>query len=498
MKYRILLLSLQRFYKETIMIIERDILKKLDEWKNAADRKPLIVQGARQIGKSWAVEEFGRRRFKHVAVFNFDKKKELKGVFSQTKDIKRLLGELELYTTVPIIAGETLLFFDEIQDCKEALNTLKYFREDAPEYDVIAAGSLLGVATKRKKKKADKDSDEGEAENTFPVGKVSFLDMYPVTFREYLRMASPRLMEQMEARLTGLEPLPEILFNQLTEQYRRYQVCGGLPKPCSDMLDNAGMAVIEQDLEDLRKSYELDFTKHVDSKDIPRIREIWRSIPSQLSRENKKFVFRAVREGARAREYESALDWLVLSGMIYRIYCTEKPELPMKHYEDLTALQSKDCEDGRRLGNSSQLDCPRLAPSFQVYVLDQAVLRSMAELPPEAVLTKGDILKEFKGAMAENFVLGSLLAQGFKTPHYWTLQGNKAEVDFLIQNGLEIIPIEVKAEDNVSGKSFAEYNKKYEPRIRLRYSLLNIKRNGNMVNFPIFLCDWLNDVLPSL
>ena len=454
------------------MIIERDILKKLDEWKSTADRKPLIVQGARQIGKSWAVEEFGRRRFKHVAVVNFDKKKELKGVFSQTKDIKRLLGELELYTTVPIIAGETLLFFDEIQDCKEALNTLKYFREDAPEYDVIAAGSLLGVATKRKKKKADDDSDEDEAENTFPVGKVSFLDMYPVTFREYLRMASPRLMEQMEARLTGLEPLPEILFNQLTEQYRRYQVCGGLPKPCSDMLDNAGMAVIEQDLEDLRKSYELDFTKHVDSKDIPRIREIWRSIPSQLSRENKKFVFRAVREGARAREYESALDWLVLSGMIYRIYCTEKPELPMKHYEDLTA--------------------------FKVYVLDQAVLRSMAELPPEAVLTKGDILKEFKGAMAENFVLGSLLAQGFKTPHYWTLQGNKAEVDFLIQNGLEIIPIEVKAEDNVSGKSFAEYNKKYEPRIRLRYSLLNIKRNGNMVNFPIFLCDWLNDVLPSL
>ncbi len=454
------------------MIIERDILKKLDEWKSTADRKPLIVQGARQIGKSWAVEEFGRRRFKHVAVFNFDKKKELKGVFSQTKDIKRLLGELELYTTVPIIAGETLLFFDEIQDCKEALNTLKYFREDAPEYDVIAAGSLLGVATKRKKKKTDDNSDEDEADNTFPVGKVSFLDMYPVTFREYLRMANPRLMEQMEARLTGLEPLPEILFNQLTEQYRRYQVCGGLPKPCSDMLDNAGMAVIEQDLDDLRKSYELDFTKHVDSKDIPRIREIWRSIPSQLSRENKKFVFRAVREGARAREYESAIDWLVLSGMIYRIYCTEKPELPMKHYEDLTA--------------------------FKVYVLDQAVLRSMAELPPEAVLTKGDILKEFKGAMAENFVLGSLLAQGFKTPHYWTLQGNKAEVDFLIQNGLEIIPIEVKAEDNVNGKSFAEYNKKYEPRIRLRYSLLNIKRNGNMVNFPIFLCDWLNDVLLSL
>ena len=453
------------------MIIEREILKKLDEWKDGDDRKPLIIQGARQIGKSWAVEEFGRRSFKHVAVFNFDKNKELKSLFSQTKDVKRLLGDLELYTTVPIVAGETLIFFDEIQDCKEALNTLKYFKEDAPEYYVIAAGSLLGVATKHKRKEKDEEMQD-DATNTFPVGKVTFLDMYPVTFREYLRMAGQRLMEQMEARLPQLEPLPEILFNQLAEHYRRYQVCGGLPKPCSDMLDGAGMAVIEKDLDELHKAYEFDFTKHVDDRDIPKIREIWRSIPSQLSRENKKFVFRVVREGARAREYESALDWLVLSGMVYRIYCTEKPELPMKHYEDTTA--------------------------FKVYMLDQAMLRNMAELPPEAVISKGDVLKEFKGAMAENYVLGSLLAQEFKMPHYWTLQGNKAEVDFLIQKGLEIIPIEVKAEDNVNGKSFAEYNKKYEPRIRLRFSMLNIKRNGNLVNFPIFLCDWLSDVISVL
>ncbi len=298
------------------MIIEREILKKLDEWKDGDDRKPLIIQGARQIGKSWAVEEFGRRSFKHVAVFNFDKNKELKSLFSQTKDVKRLLGDLELYTTVPIMAGETLIFFDEIQDSKEAFNTLKYFKEDAPEYYVIAAGSLLGVATKHKRKEKDEEIQD-DATNTFPVGKVSFLDMYPVTFREYLRIANQRLMEQMEARLSQLEPLPEILFNQLTEHYRRYQVCGGLPKPCSDMLDGAGMAVIEKDLDDLRKAYEFDFTKHVDDKDIPKIREIWRSIPSQLSRENKKFVFRVVREGARARGYESALDWLVLSCLVW-------------------------------------------------------------------------------------------------------------------------------------------------------------------------------------
>lgn len=450
------------------MIIEREILRKLDEWKDGDDRKPLIIQGARQIGKSWIVEEFGRRSFKHVAVFNFEKNKELKSLFAQTKDVKRLLGGLELFTTVPIVAGETLIFLDEIQECREALNTLKYFKEDAPEYHVIAAGSLLGVATKHKRKEKDGEMQD-DTNNTFPVGKVSFLNMYPVTFREYLRMANQRLMEQMEARLPQLEPLPEILFNQIAEHYRRYQVCGGLPKPCSDMLDGAGMAVIEKDLDELRKAYEFDFTKYVDERDIPKIREIWRSIPSQLSRENKKFIFRVVREGARAREYESALNWLVLSGMVYRIYCTEKPELPMKHYEDTTA--------------------------FKVYMLDQAMLRNMAELPPEAVITKGDILKEFKGAMAENFVLGSLLAQEFKMPHYWTLQGNKAEVDFLIQRGLEIIPIEVKAEDNVNGKSFAEYNKKYEPRIRLRFSMLNIKRNGNLINLPIFLCDWLSDVI---
>ena len=446
------------------MVIERYILQEFAKWKASEDRSPLIVQGARQIGKSWAIEEFGKRCYENLAVFNFDKNEELKNVFRQTKDIKRILGDLELYTTVPIKPETTLLFFDEIQDCKEALNTLKYFKEDAPQYHVIAAGSLLGVATRRRQE------TDGE-ENTFPVGKVTFMNMFPVTFKEYLRMADALLMEHMEQRIKNLEPLPEILFNQLTEQYRRYQVCGGLPKPASHMLDGAGMAVVEKDLEDLKLAYEYDFTKHVEAKDIPRIREIWRSIPSQLSRENNKFVFRVVREGARAREYESALDWLVLSGMIYRVYCTENPILPLKHYENTTA--------------------------FKVYVLDQAVLRSMSELPPDAVLVKGDMLREFKGAMAENYILSSLLAQGFRMPHYWTLLGNKAEVDFLIQDGLNILPIEVKAEDNVNGKSFAEYNKKYNPRLRIRFSLKNVMRNDNLLNLPLFLCDWLKDLLPG-
>ena len=450
------------------MIITREIITKLEDWKNRKERSPLIVQGARQIGKSWAVTEFGRTHYKHTAVFNFDKQGELKDIFERTKDVKRILGELELYTNVPLMENETLIFFDEIQECKAALNTLKYFKEDAPGYHIIAAGSLLGVAVNKKK---DKDGSTEEKSDTFPVGKVEFLDMYPVTFREYLRMSDETLMRQMEARLGVLEPLPEILFNKLSEQYRRYQVCGGLPKPCSDMLDGAGMQQIETDLDNLRQAYEYDFTKHVAAKDIPKIREIWRSIPSQLSRENKKFVFKVVREGARAREYESALDWLVLSGMVYRIFVCEKPQLPLKHYEDTNA--------------------------FKVYVLDQAILRTMSELPPEAVIAKGDLLKEFKGAMAENFVLGSLLAQGYKTPHYWTISGNKAEVDFIIQDGTEVRPIEVKAEDNISGQSFKVYQEKYSPSLRLRFSMKNLKANGNIINIPIFLCDWLKVILDS-
>lgn len=455
--------------KATYMIVTREIIAKLEAWKNDSDRSPLIIQGARQIGKSWAVSEFGRTHYKHTAIFNFDKQEELRSVFEKTKDVKRLLGELELYTNVPLVEEDTLLFFDEIQECKAALNSLKYFKEDAPNYHIIAAGSLLGVAVNKKKKGENQDGIENERNNTFPVGKVSFLDMYPVTFREYLRMSDERLMQQMESRLSTLEPLPEIIFNKLTEQYRRYQVCGGMPKPCSHMLDGTGMEKIENDLAELRKSYEYDFTKHVEPKDIPRIREIWRSIPSQLSRENKKFVFKVVREGARAREYESALDWLVLSGMVYRIYVCETPQLPLKHYEDTTA--------------------------FKIYMLDQAILRTMAELPPEAVIAKGDLLKEFKGAMAENFVLGSLLAQGFNTPHYWTRTGSKAEIDFLIQDGIAIRPIEVKAEDNISAQSFKVYQERYSPTLRLRFSMRNLKHDGNMLNIPIFMCDWLKEIL---
>ena len=436
--------------------IERDITQKLLAWKNEHDRKPLIVRGARQIGKSWAVEDFGKRYYEHFAVFNFDRRRELAEVFEKTKDPLRIIHELTFFTEVPLLPEKTLIFFDEIQECKEALNALKYFCEDAPEYHIIAAGSLLGVAI-------------NEGNYSFPVGKVTFLQMYPVSFKEYLRAADSILFGQLTEFAGKLEPLPTIVFNRAEEQYHAYQVCGGLPLSARSMIGGNGIETVEKVLEDNLMAYEIDFSKHTLQADIPRIHAIWKSTPEQLSRENNKFVYRVVREGARAREYENALQWLVDSGMIYQVKVCEKPELPLSFYENSSA--------------------------FKVYMLDIALLRKLAKLPAEIFVSSSNLFTEFKGALAENFVLTSLLAQGFGVPNYWTLQGNKAEVDFLVANGLTVIPIEVKSDRRISGKSFAEYDKKYHPSLRIRFSMNNIKKDGNLLNLPIFMADWVGSYL---
>lgn len=437
------------------MEIRRDIIQGLQQWKERKDRKPLILQGARQIGKTTVVRAFGKENYTYVAEFNFDKNKELKSLFERTKDIKRILQELAFFTDSPILARETLIFFDEIQECEDALNALKYFEEDAPEYHIIAAGSLLGVALNK-------------TGATFPVGKVNYLRMYPVTFREFLRLADGKLFSYVE-QINKIDFVPEIVANRLVEHYRRYQVCGGLPYIASAMLDGEGLASIEEKLQEMLNSYANDFSKHVATRDITRIHEIWHSLPSQLSRENKKFIFRVVREGARAREYDAALQWLVLAGMVYKIVVTEKPELPLSFYEDTTC--------------------------FKVYMLDVGLLRKLSRLPAEILISPNDMFTEFKGAVAENIVLTSLLAQGYDMPHYWTLSGNKAEVDFLVNDGLKIRPIEVKSEERISGKSFAEYDKKYHPSLRIRFSLKNLKQDGNLLNIPLYLADWTKRIV---
>ena len=436
--------------------IERDVTQQLLAWKSSSERKPLIVRGARQIGKSWAVEDFGKRYYEHLAVFNFDRKRELAEVFGKTKEPSRLIHELAFFTEVPLLPEKTLLFFDEIQECKEALNALKYFCEDAPEYHIIAAGSLLGVAI-------------NEGNFSFPVGKVNFLQMFPVSFKEHLRAADAVLFRQLDSLVGGEEPLPTVVFNRAEEYYHAYQVCGGLPLSARSMIWGKGIEMVDKVLEENLMAYEIDFSKHALKADIPKIHAIWKSTPEQLSRENNKFVYRVVREGARAREYENALQWLVDAGMIYQVKLCEKPELPLSFYENSSA--------------------------FKVYLLDIGLLRKLSKLPAEIFVSASQLFTEFKGAVAENFVLTSLLAQGFAMPNYWTLQGNKAEVDFLIAKGLSVIPIEVKSDRRISGKSFAEYDKKYHPDLRIRFSMNNIKKDANLLNLPIFMADWVGSYL---
>ena len=435
------------------MIIERDIFHRLESWKEQARRKPLILQGARQTGKTWLMKTFGERSFEHTAYFNFDKNEEIHNVFEGTKDTERLLGKLAFYTKQPIIPQKTLIVFDEIQECNKALNSLKYFCEDAPQYAIMAAGSLLGVSLSKG--------------DSFPVGKVDFLRLYPLTFKEFLAADSPELHCFTE-NINSIEEIPLIIFNRLVESFNRYQIIGGMPEVASNFLDNRGMEKVEDNLQIILNAYELDFAKHAEKKDIPKITAIWSSIPSQLSRENRKFIYKLVKPGARAREYEDALLWLEHAGLVYRIFANSKPFLPLTAYDDVTA--------------------------FKIYLSDIGLLRRLAKLPPEIILSGSPIYTEFRGAAAENAVLQSLVTQFDVKPRYWTSDG-KAEVDFLIQHNTEIIPVEVKAAQNVSGKSLHLYNEKYSPKLRIRFSLKNLKKDDNILNIPLFLVDWTKKII---
>lgn len=436
------------------MKIQRDIIDRLKLWKNSKERKPILLKGARQIGKTWIMEEFGKECFDYVAKFNFDRTEELKGVFEKTKDVPRIIKELTLFTDVPIEAGKTLIIFDEIQECESALNSLKYFCEEAPQYHIIAAGSLLGVAVRNKKM-------------SVPVGKVQLIQIYPITFKEFLRASDPQTFAFVES-LKNEEPLPEIILHKLALEYKRFLVCGGMPEAAKAMVGNEGMQAVEDVLQSILDLYTLDFSKYAAPVDIPRINNLWHSLPSQLAKENKKFIYKVVKTGARAREYEDALLWLEEAGLIYRIYNVTKPGVPLSAYKDLTA--------------------------FKVYALDCGLLRRLAKLSPEVVLSGNVGFVEFKGALAENAILQALVPQSDGLPYYWSSE-NRAEVDFLLQDGMNIIPVEVKTEHRISGKSLSVYSSKFEPKLKIRYSMNNIKKDDNLLMLPSFLADWTYQML---
>lgn len=437
------------------MRISRDIISTFKEWKDAPMRKPILLQGARQIGKTWAMETFGKESFEYCAKFDFDRQEELKSVFQNTKMPERIIKELALFCDVPIIAGKTLIIFDEIQECEEALNCLKYFCEDAPEYHIMAAGSLLGVAVKKRRM-------------TVPVGKVRVVRMYPLSFKEFLRASDIHTYEYIE-QLTAIEKLPEIILNKLKLEYRRYLVCGGMPDAACAMLENQGMENVDAILQDILDLYELDFAKYAEPREIPRIHAIWHSLPSQLAKENRKFVYKVVKPGARAKDYEDALLWLEDAGMIYRINNITRPLFPLSAYEDLSA--------------------------FKLYACDCGLLRRLAKLPSSIIVSPTANYTEFKGAMAENAILQSLMPILLReVPFYWS-PDSRAEIEFVIQWNDEIIPIEVKAENCVSGRSLSVYKEKYAPKHRIRFSFLNLQYNCGMLSCPSPMADWLPSLL---
>lgn len=434
------------------MRIERDIINSFRQWKDSPERKPILLKGARQIGKTWAMETFGKECFEYCVKFDFDRQPELRSVFKTTKSPDRLIKELTLYCEQPIQPGKTLLIFDEIQECEEALNSLKYFCEDAPQYHIIAAGSLLGVSVKRRKM-------------TVPVGKVQVMKMFPVTFKEFLRASDSKTFEYIET-LTEIKHLPAIILNKLSTEYRRYQVSGGMPESIVALLEDKGLGGVEATLQSILDLYELDFAKYAEPREIPRIHAIWHSLPAQLSKENRKFIYKVIKSGARSKDYEDALMWLEEAGMICRVYNISKPGMPLSAYLDTGA--------------------------FKVYACDSGLLRRLAHLPAAIVTDPIANYTEFKGAMAENAVLQSLMPlMDDQVPCYWTSDG-KAEVEFVIQRGDNIVPVEVKAEDNISGNSLSEYNKKYSPSYRIRFSMLNLQFNEGLLSCPSPLAGWLD------
>ena len=432
------------------MEIKRDILETFLRWKESPRRKPMLLLGARQIGKTWAVERFGKEHYKYFIKFDLDRSPEVIDAFRISKEPARIIKELQAYSDVPLLPGETLIFLDEIQESEEAFNSLKYFCEDAPQYHIIAAGSLLGVAVKRKNMKV-------------PVGQVNRIDMYPATFREFLRMADPSTFEYVEG-ITSPEHLPTVIFNKLASEYRRYQICGGMPEAASLMLDGAGMAEIDATLQDILALDEVDFSKYAEPAEVTRIRAVWHSLPAQLSKENRKFIYKVIRTGARAKDYESALTWLADAGLVYQIFNVTKPGIPLSGYEDREA--------------------------FKLYACDCGLLRRLAGVKADVIQNRNAGYTEFKGAMAENAVLQALLPQiGPDKPYYWTSEG-RAEIEFLIDVAGEVIPVEVKAEGNTNGRSLSVYTQRFNPAKRIRISMNNLQFNDGLYSIPNPLADW--------
>lgn len=422
----------------------RSAIKKLKEWKNKEDRKPMILMGARQVGKTWIMKEFGKNEYAKVAYISFYNNERMNDVFDMDFDIDRIIMNLNIESGVSITPNDTLIILDEIQNAPKALESLKYFCEDANEYHVIAAGSLLGVAVH---------------ENvSFPVGKVDMLDLYPFSFREFL------LAMDEKSLVMALDSKDFSIIDNFSDKFlfwlKNYYYIGGMPAVVDSFRRNKDYVKTRQIQKDILRQYEQDFGKHVDAKNLPRIRMVWQSIPIQLAKENKKFFFGQIKKGARSSDFEIAIQWLMDSGLIYKVNRVNEPHMPLKAYINMSA--------------------------YKLFILDIGLLGALSDLPAKTILEKDEIFVEFKGAFTEQYVLQQLICDTQYTPYYYGTDKSTFEQDFMIQMEDRIVPIEVKAEGNVYSQSLKAYCEKYHSKKAVRFSTLKYVDQGWMVNIPLY------------
>ncbi len=430
----------------------RIAMEKLIKWKESSRRKPLIIEGARQVGKTWLMKEFGRHYYTDTVYINFDSNARMRELFASDLDTDRLIMGLELYSGRKIDADHTLIIFDEIQEVPKALSSLKYFCENAPEYHIVCAGSLLGIAL-----------HEG---TSFPVGKVDFLKLYPLSFKEFLMGIGKKRF----AELIDTQDYQMITSFKQTyiDALKQYYFVGGMPEAVQSFAENRDFYKVRRIQERILAAYEQDFSKHAPNEIVPKIRMLWNSIPSQLARENKKFIYGLVREGSRAKDYETAILWLSDCGLVHKVSRVNAAGIPLKAYEDLKA--------------------------FKLFVVDVGLLGCMTGIRQSTLLDGNDLFTEFKGALTEQYVCQQLKTIEDLRIYYYTNDRGSCEIDFIVDTGEQIIPVEVKAETNLRAKSLKVYREKFAPEMSVRTSMADFKKEDRLINLPLYTIEQIGNL----
>ena len=423
--------------------MRRDAMQQLYDWKEKTTRKPLIVRGARQVGKTWLMKEFASSAYRQFAYINFEDNEVMKDVFQKDFDVERILMAIQLVTGI-VVDTETLIIFDEIQEAPRGLTALKYFQEKAPQYHVVAAGSLLGIAM--------------HSNDSFPVGKVDFMDLYPLSFSEFLEAVGQEAFVRLLAKKDW--GLIAAFRSKLIDLLKQYYYVGGMPEVVNAFINHKDYAEVRQLQQTILDSYDRDFSKHAPIAEVPRIRMIWRSVPAQLAKENKKFIYGVVKEGARAKDFELAIEWLIDAGLIYKVSRVKKAGIPLSAYEDFSA--------------------------FKLFLLDTGLMGAMSGLPPQALLEGNVLFSDYKGAITEQYVLQQLKSVKGLSIYYWSSDTSRGELDFLLQKDVSVIPVEVKAEENLQSKSLRFFVEKNAGLHGVRFSMSDYRKQEWMINYPLY------------